>query len=150
MIKKPILVRCEPCEDGYIIAWQASNLQWGRVLEIIKSIPREEREFLPEEKAWWLSAWAYEYLTSYIQFGKKRERSQRSPNPSSLPQQIAEAYQVLCITPNAPMELVKAAQRVLAKQYHPDRGGSHTAMVAVNNAADIVTNWLASAQQKGA
>ena len=152
MARKAILTRCDACDDGgYIIAWQTSDkILWGRILETIKSVPREEREFIPDEKAWWLSDWAYTYLTRSIQFGKKKGRSQQGPSPFSLPKEITEAYQVLCITSDAPLELVKASQRILAKKYHPDTGGSHTAMVAINNAADTIIAWLEQGIKKGA
>jgi hypothetical protein len=40
--------------------------------------------------------------------------------------------------PEAAEELIGAGLHVLARRYHPDAGGDHQRMVAINNAAD----WL--------
>lgn len=47
-------------------------------------------------------------------------------------------YAVLHLAPDAPPEVVKAAQRALAMLHHPDRGGSEADMKRINNAADEI------------
>jgi hypothetical protein len=37
---------------------------------------------------------------------------------------------------------VLAARRILARSAHPDAGGEHHAMAAINNAADVCLTWL--------
>lgn len=44
------------------------------------------------------------------------------------------AFRTLNVVPGAPMAVVSAAYRALAKLYHPDAGGSHERMIEVNNA----------------
>lgn len=47
-----------------------------------------------------------------------------------------DCWQVLGIGPGSPTERIKAAWRELAKQAHPDAGGSHEAMARINRARD--------------
>ncbi len=70
------------------------------------------------------------------------DRAGRRP---TTPPQLASAYQALYLAPGAPVELVEAARRVLARRYHPDAGGSDDAMKQINAAADL----LLSAAHKG-
>jgi DnaJ-domain-containing protein 1 len=49
-----------------------------------------------------------------------------------------DPYPVLGITRNAPMEVIEAAYRALAKIHHPDAGGSTAAMQHINRAYDQV------------
>jgi len=37
---------------------------------------------------------------------------------------------------------VAAARRALARRAHPDAGGRHESMVAINAATDLVLSWL--------
>ena len=48
------------------------------------------------------------------------------------------ALVVLHLRPSAPPELVDAAYRTLARLNHPDRGGDHDAMLALNQAYDAI------------
>ncbi len=48
------------------------------------------------------------------------------------------ALVVLHLLPTAPPELVTAAHRCLAKLHHPDRGGDHDAMLALNRALEVL------------
>lgn len=45
-------------------------------------------------------------------------------------------YEVLCVSPAAPEEVVKASYNALAKQAHPDHGGSDAAMSELNEALE--------------
>jgi hypothetical protein len=46
----------------------------------------------------------------------------------------ADHLRVLCLRDSAPPGLIDAAYRWWARELHPDRGGSHEQMVAVNHA----------------
>ncbi len=93
--------------------------------------------YSPERRAWsvpreylrrleaWAAMWFDDEATTW-------ERQAAAP---TVP---ATAYQVLCLTPDAPSELVEAARRILAKRYHPDAGGTDEAMAAINRAADVL------------
>lgn len=50
----------------------------------------------------------------------------------------AEAIRLLHVAPGAPIEVVEAAFRVLAKQAHPDVGGNTVRMAALNVAIDTI------------
>ena len=43
-------------------------------------------------------------------------------------------FRVLHLRETAPVELIEASYRVLARLHHPDRGGSTEAMQAINGA----------------
>lgn len=53
---------------------------------------------------------------------------------SAPPTDGPQPHRVLFIAPDAPIEVVKAAYKVLAWAYHPDRGGSEDAMRELNEA----------------
>jgi DnaJ-class molecular chaperone len=59
-----------------------------------------------------------------------------------VPPAVAMAYRQLGLAPGASPEQVIAARRHLARRHHPDTGGQHAAMVAINTATDTVTGWL--------
>ena len=54
------------------------------------------------------------------------------------PQTERDPYEVLQVRPNAPMEVIEASYRALAKSAHPDAGGSNEAMAELNAALDRV------------
>jgi hypothetical protein len=138
---------------GYIIAWKSSSIEeWHIVLDRLRCMPENTREYLPDEQAWWIDSSILSQVGSW--FGNFAQmlnsnpatisiRRPSSSNPS-VPADVAEAFQVLCLTPDAPIDLVKAAQRVLAKQYHPDTGGSHQHMLRINLAAERAIWWINS------
>jgi len=64
--------------------------------------------------------------------------------PRALPPAVAAAYRTLDLSPGASAEQVKAARRRLARRHHPDAGGEHAYMAAVNAAADTIFAWLAA------
>lgn len=51
-----------------------------------------------------------------------------------------------CPEPKVARELVSAGLRSVSRRYHPDAGGTHDAMIAVNTAAE----WLRSVVERGA
>jgi len=57
---------------------------------------------------------------------------------------LEQAYKTLCVTPQAPPELVEGAYRILARLNHPDRGGDTQAMVALNAAVATIRAAAAS------
>jgi hypothetical protein len=60
-----------------------------------------------------------------------------------LPPTIEAAYSALGLRPGASALDVAAARRRLARRHHPDAGGEHGAMAAINDAADTAMRWLA-------
>jgi DnaJ-domain-containing protein 1 len=65
-----------------------------------------------------------------------RRSSDRAPR-------AGDPYVVLHLRETAPPELVTAAHRCLAKLNHPDRGGDHDAMQAINAAAEALKGGTA-------
>jgi hypothetical protein len=57
-------------------------------------------------------------------------------------------YQVLGILPHSSLTQIKAAYRDAAASHHPDRGGSHQAMVAINAAYEQLTGSFATTSSK--
>lgn len=57
---------------------------------------------------------------------------------SGLPKTKDEAARVLGVASNAPIDSIKAVQKVMARSCHPDLGGSVDKMQAVNVAVDIL------------
>ena len=47
-------------------------------------------------------------------------------------------YEVLFVTSNAPMSVIQASYKVLAKTYHPDVSGDSKKMVELNQAMDEI------------
>ncbi|HEU5439164.1 MAG TPA: hypothetical protein VFU88_07720 [Ktedonobacterales bacterium] len=69
--------------------------------------------------------------------------SSASAGPGVLPPAVAAAYRALDLAPGASVDEVRAARRRLARRHHPDTGGEHARMAAVNAAADTIFAWLA-------
>lgn len=55
---------------------------------------------------------------------------------------VGEPWATLCLIPGAPKALVDAAYRVLAKDAHPDTGGSDKRMKALNSAYEKLKGAL--------
>lgn len=62
--------------------------------------------------------------------------TQRYPNP------VIAAYRVLGCRIGADLDAAQAAYREQSLKHHPDRGGSHAAMVRINRAYDLVRRFL--------
>lgn len=59
--------------------------------------------------------------------------------PAGAPTKIKrDPYEVLGVTKETPLLVVEAAYRVLAKEAHPDSGGTTEAMAELNEAYDVV------------
>ena len=63
----------------------------------------------------------------------RREAPQQRPAPP-----LDAAYRALFLQPCAPPWAVTAVYRAAAKELHPDAGGSHDRMVAVNRAVETL------------
>jgi len=54
------------------------------------------------------------------------------------PMPLADAYAILGLKPDAPLEEVKQHYRNLANLFHPDKGGYKEAMILLNRAYDQI------------
>lgn len=152
---------------GYMLMFRAADSDaFAEALACVKDVPAMLRRWLPAERAWWIHTAAanvlindFPALRAYVaaHAGRTggssgssgssgstgRASSSSSARLTRPPEGVAAAFAALHLTPSAPVELVAAARRVLARRNHPDAGGSHAAMVAVNNAADTCERWIA-------
>lgn len=75
----------------------------------------------------------------FKEFQLPRELPQgESPATQELVMPLADAYAILGLKPDSPLEEVKKRYRALANLFHPDKGGYSEAMVLLNNAYDRV------------
>ena len=63
------------------------------------------------------------------------------PPPPPRTDDVGRYFALLCLTREAPEELVQAAQKVLARLHHPDRGGAPGRMAEINDAVDKIGYW---------
>lgn len=68
----------------------------------------------------------------------------------NVPPRVRQAYAVLGIPPGATVTEARKAQRRLALQYHPDKGGDVKEMQAVNDAVSVIERFFAGARGKEA
>lgn len=156
----------EPVEDGYLFAFVAGSVSLAAAIRAIVALDPWQRRWLPAERAWWIADDAITLLARRLPalaelLCQWHEQSQRPPDiaaavaaaesaskPSPrrmvvyVPPAVAAAYRHLELAPGAPAEQVAVARRILARRHHPDTGGAHASMVAVNMAADTVLRWL--------
>ncbi len=89
----------------------------------------------------WANAWAYNQQewnaaprNGRQSYHEPHQDAQDAPEPA-----LTTAYKALCLTPDAPPDLVQTAYRWWAKQTHPDHnGGDGQAMTAVNQAVAVI------------
>jgi hypothetical protein len=72
---------------------------------------------------------------------QKKAQQRKEPHPKreevKLPRTVEEALAILHLTPPITASEIKRAYRTQAFQSHPDRGGSHAAMVKINAAYEL-------------
>lgn len=69
---------------------------------------------------------------------KSAHRGHHSAGHPEAPTRGSSAHATLFVTPDAPMEVIRAAYKALAMLYHPDLGGDPNAMVALNQAYETL------------
>jgi hypothetical protein len=125
------------CSTPYIEAF---------VIDLKRAIPGRERRWDADLKLWHverrhadvlveLLERHYRYWTQVEAAELGLGSSHRRPAPVPA---LADPYRVLCVTPEAPPELVDLAYRYWAKRIHPDRGGNHESMIAINLAYEAI------------
>jgi hypothetical protein len=156
----------EPVEDGYLFAFVAGSVSLATAVRAIAALDPWQRRWLPAERAWWIADEAITLLACRLpalaellcQWHVRRDdisqcleggywarsaaTSTRSRAKVYVPRAVEAAYRSLRLPPGAGAEEVAAARRALAREHHPDAGGLHTSMAAINAAADTVMEWL--------
>jgi hypothetical protein len=102
-----------------------------------REIPCGRRSYDPDTKAW--RFWGgYEDLVLALLLarfpGADIPHTRRTRGESPTRTAGSNHFRVLHLRETAPVELIEASYRVLARLNHPDAGGSHEAMQAINGA----------------
>lgn len=122
--------------------WKRATPLWTgrRYLPLTREwyVPYPSREYLYR----WLDAWFSDAAQQWEEprartDGAGRERSQHAHHATQ-EADIEDAYKALCLTHDAPPDLIQAAYRWWAKQTHPDHGGNTEVMAAVNRAVATI------------
>ncbi len=131
-------------------------------IESLKSyIDASCRSFDPQTKKWHVDEVASDCLHDWVGyctitlgaqiewFGARRSEQKRTQQPpreprTSQPPKMLEACKILCITPDAPAPVVKAAYRALAQLHHPDAGGKTEMMQRINAAYEFLARGRAA------
>jgi hypothetical protein len=69
--------------------------------------------------------------------GAEQPRNPLKGDDLKFPRTVEEAFGLLSLTPPVTLHDIKHAYRRQALKYHPDRGGSHAAMVKINAAYEL-------------
>ncbi|HEX6819321.1 MAG TPA: hypothetical protein VF120_13165 [Ktedonobacterales bacterium] len=153
----------ESLDDGFLLSFEPSGPR-GEAAKAVRSLDPWQRHWIPALRAWWVAddavtklARRLPALADALEAWRARPRDYMAealasdywrrlrPNrPLYVPLHVASAYHVLGLDPGSPAEQVIAARRAQARRHHPDSGGNHEAMVAINHAADTVLEWLAA------
>lgn len=80
------------------------------------------------------------YLTAFVAAQAQQQAAASRPQPAKIDPRI-----ILGFGPNDVLtkDIIKARQRFLAAEYHPDKGGSTEAMQRVNDAAEELLKSVA-------
>jgi len=108
--------------------------------EIKRAVPSPLRSYDPGTKAWTISA---RYVSTVFHllarvFGEVEVEGSRTGRSDHRQRAGGDPYQVLHLLPSAPDEVVTVVYRTLARLTHPDVGGDHDAMLALNQAYDAI------------
>lgn len=157
----------ESLDDGFLLSFEPSNPR-GEAAKAVRSLDPWNRYWIPALRAWWVADDAVSQLSRRLPAvadalaewrARPRDymaealasdywRRLRPTRPIFIPLHVVAAYHTLGLDPGAPAEQVIAARRAQARRHHPDSGGSHETMVAINHAADTVLEWLTARQER--
>jgi hypothetical protein len=112
------------------------------ISELKGIVPVAFRNYDPTKKTWIITDWGcldewLDELRSVYEIETEYHDEQPSRPPP--PQSIASPFQTLYLLPNAPLEVVKASYKALAKIHHPDARGSSEKMIEINRAYETLT-----------
>ena len=96
---------------------------------LVKGIPGAR--WLPEVKVWTVPQYRAEALAQILAqcYG---EVEWDVPDTKVEAGPLSEVYAALCLLPGAPVQVVDAAYRAMAKLHHPDAGGEPVKMAHIN------------------
>lgn len=151
------ITRFEEAADGlgYWLNFACGDSERFReTVDNIKRLLVHEREWRPDEKAWWILRdavpslrWVAPDLAHAIEAyrrgaGADRSRTTHRPQQhSTVPPEVEQALAALYLRHDAPPQVVRAAYRALAPLCHPDAGGDEATMVTLNLAHEKALRW---------
>ena len=93
-----------------------------------------QREYKDNLRCIYIAVWA-------MRMNEKRgiaDTMQQAYLQLAAPEMERDPYEVLGVRPDAPLEVIEASHKALAKSHHPDVGGSDEAMKELNSALEKI------------
>jgi hypothetical protein len=133
--------------DG-AIALEATYRDWEPVLTQFKlDIPYDGRRWDAARKRWIVTALYAADLLTFLQQVGAEILDDRPTMPGTaipaMPDDLKAAFDTLHLQYDAPLGACEATYKFFAKHYHPDHQGNLDAMVAINQAIEIIRRYLA-------
>jgi hypothetical protein len=161
------------CMHGcaFLLAFTAADTEdFATMVELIKTLPIDERQWSKPRSSWWISAAAlhmlrrryggFDMALGRFEQAQRQQRSYssssysydagadrdhwRQPQPSRLPAAVSAAFNTLYLTADAPEAVINAVHRALQKMHHPDTPTANLQRAqAINAAYDTAKEWRA-------
>lgn len=113
------------------------------LIEDLKAyIPGRHRKYDPPTKRWLVKEGQLDTLIDLLKrynLPYQCEGAGDGPRTHRMALDATTAARTLYVQENAPLAVIQAAYRALAKMTHPDAGGSNEAMQKVNEAYEVLT-----------
>lgn len=111
--------------------------------DLKREIPHRSRKWDGAAKRWMLKEDQIEVVTGLLaihglRYEYQDEPQEETPVHRQLPMNREQAARTLYLLPTAPPFVIQAAYKALAKQLHPDAGGSTEQMQRINAAMEIL------------
>ena len=105
-----------------------------------RAVPSPLRTYDPDTRTWTVAARYVGDIYHILDqaFGGVDIEGSRAGTSDHRQRAGGDPYQVLHLLPSAPDEVVTVVYRTLARLTHPDVGGDHDAMLALNEAYDAI------------
>ena len=114
------------------------------VASLRKSIQSKKRYYDPGDNSWFIVSDQYDKLAFLLD--KYFDDTVLVNFPTQLAS--ADSWGKLHLTEGAPLDVVRAVYKTLAKLHHPDRGGDPTLMAAINDAYRDILGTLAETEKE--
>lgn len=109
------------------------------VVRLKHTIPPDQRQWQAAHKEWEIHTPAYALIAKWAVELPYDKEINEGRGLSYIPVAERSPYAELWLMEGAPREVVQAAYRALAKQCHPDVGGSKEMMQRINAAYEAIT-----------
>jgi DnaJ-domain-containing protein 1 len=155
-----------PYYDGWFVRFAGNTEAFDAMRDELKARGRAYARWTPEYKwydhkqgAWWIDDLVLDACAAMfsnlqeaqdaildegvLQWIAPRQAYTRRARPQMpvIPLYLMPDYRLLGLPSTATMQEVKAAYKSLAKQCHPDAGGSHERFIALQHSYERVLQW---------